>query len=266
MSTLIKKGNLAARLSMEESGVKLADASATATLVYRGGLAELKTKAGDFTVGQTSSAVPANLNISGDTFKVTGIEMTGGAGGTGRLTVGLAAVSNSSLTVLPTEKGVDWQVEWTLVEKSIEQHSDFAALFTDSSTFAKIETWKKLSDYGYISEKAQFTVPNDLDNPTIWTPLTGDALKFCQKLAKGIAAYQVQVPVVRKTETTVNGPGLNASSKCGRRQSPPKFADLADAWLKTADSWSKSGQSKWEHRQEWTGFDSLDPDLYPASS
>lgn len=265
MSTRKTIGNIDARLSMERCVVKLVDATATATLVYTGDLAKLKAKAGEFTVGQTSSAIPSNLNISGDTFKVTGIEITGGPGGTGSLTIGLSAVSNSSVTVLPTEKGVDWQLDWTLVEKPLEQHPDFAALFTDSSTFAKIETWKKLSDYGYISEKAQFTVPNDLDNPTIWAPLTGDALKFCQKLAKGISAYQVQVPVVRKTETTVNGPGLNASSRCGMRQKPPKFDNLADAWLKTADSWSKNGQSRWEHRQEWSGFDSLDPDLYPTS-
>lgn len=258
-------GNIEARLSMEHCVVKLADASATATLVYSGDLAKLKAMAGTFTVGRPSNAVPSNLDISGDTYKVTGVEITGGPGGTGRLTVGLAAVSNSAVTVLPTEKGVDWQLDWTLVEKPLEQHPDFAALFTESSTYAKIETWKKLSDHGYITEKAQFTVPNDLGNPTIWAPLTGDALKFCQKLAKGISSYQVQVPVVRKTETTVSGPGLNASSRCGMRQAPPKFADLANAWLKTADSWSKNGQSKWEHVQAWSGFDSLDEDLYPSS-
>ncbi len=264
MSTLIKKGNLAARLSMEESGVKLADASATATLVYRGDLAELKTKAGGFTVGQTSSAVPANLNISGDTFKVTGVEITGGAGGTGRLTVGLSAVSNSSVTVLPTEKGVDWQLEWTLVERPLEQHPTFAPLFTNTDSFADIYTWKNIQDkHAYY--KAQFKIPNDIENPTSWRSLTGDALKFCQKLAKGIAAYQVQVPVVRKIETTVSGPGSNASSRCGMRQDPPKFDNLANAWLKTADSWTKNGQSKWSHIQEWSGFDSLDEDLYPSS-
>ena len=266
MSTLIKKGNVAARLSMEESGVKLADASATATLVYRGDLANLKAKAGGFTVGQTSSAVPSNLNISGDTFKVTGIEITGGPGGTGRLTIGLSAVSNSSVTVLPTEKGVDWQLEWTLVEKSLEQHPTFAPLFADSACIADIEKWKKLSDYDeYITKKSQFLVPDNIEEPNTWYSLSGDTLKFCQKLAKGIAAYQVQVPVVRKIETTVNGPGLNASSRCGMRQAPPKFADLANAWLKTADSWSKNGQSKWEHVQAWSGFDSLDEDLYPSS-
>lgn len=266
MSTTRKTiGNIAARLSLEDSVVKLADASATATLVYKGDLAQLKATAAGFTVGLTSSAVPSKLDISGGTYKVTGVEITGGPGGTGRLTVGLAAVSNSAVTILPTEKGVDWQLDWTLVEKPLEQHPDFAALFTESSTYAKIETWKKLSDYGYITEKAQFTVSNDLDNPTVWSPLTGDALKFCQKLAKGISAYQVQVPVVRKIEFTVNGPGLNASSRCGMRQKPPKFDNLADAWLKTADSWAKNGQSRWEHRQEWSGFDSLDPDLYPTS-
>jgi hypothetical protein len=70
---------------------------------------------------------------------------------------------------------------------------------------------------------------------------------------------------VRKTEYTVSGPGSGASSRCGRRDEPEKFDDLADAWLKTADSWSKTGNSRWEHRQEWSGFDSLDEDLYPSS-
>ena len=265
MSTLIKKGNVAARLSMEESVVKLADASATATLVYRGDLAAVKATAAGFTVGNASNAVPSALDISGDPFKVTGIEITGGPGGTGRLTVGLSAAAGGSVTVLPTEKAVDWQLEWTLVERPLEQHPDFADLFTSAATLGAIEKWKNIQDK-YIDYKAQFKVPDDLENPTSWTALDGNALKFCQKLAKGITAYQVQVPVVRKTETTVNGPGLNASSKCGQCEDPPKFSDLATDWLKTADSWFKTGQSKWEHRQEWSGFDSLDPDLYPASS
>jgi len=258
-------GNLEARLSLENCVVKLADATATATLVYAGDLGKLKAKAGEFTVGQTSNAVPSSLNISGDTFKVAGVEITGGPGGTGRLTVGLAAVSNSAVTVQPTEKGVDWQIEWTLVERSLEQHPDFASLFTAHGTLLPIEAWKNIPPK-YIDYKTQFKVPNNLEKPTAWAPLTGNALKFCQKLAMGIASYQVQVPVVRKTETTVNGPGSNASSRCGLRDTPPKFANLADAWLKTADSWSKNGQSRWEHLQEWSGFDSLDPDIYPSSS
>lgn len=265
MSTTRKTiGNIAARLSLEDSVVKLADASATATLVYKGDLAQLKATAAGFTVGRPSNAVPSNLDISGDTYKVTGVEITGGPGGTGRLTVGLAAVSNSAVTVLPTEKGVDWQLDWTLVEKPLEQHPYFAPLFTAAGTLVPIESWKKLEDK-YIDYKYQFKVPNNLEKPTAWASLTGKALEFCQKLAKGIASYQVQVPVVRKTETTVNGPGTNASSRCGRRESPPKFSGLADAWLKTADSWTKTGSSKWEHCQEWSGFDSLDPDLYPSA-
>ncbi len=263
-SALTHIGSVAARLSMEESVVKLADAAATAALVYRGRLAEVKATAAGFTVGATSNAVPADLDISGDPWKVTTVEITGGPGGTGRLTVGLSAAAGGAVTVQPTEKCVDWQVEWTLVERPLEQHPDFAALFTAAASLAAIEKWKNIHDE-HIDYKAQFKIPDDLENPTAWTSLTGDALKFCQKLAKGITAYQVQVPVVRKTETTVNGPGLNASSRCGYRDTPPKFATLADAWLKTADSWNKTGSSKWEHRQEWSGFDSLDTDLYPAS-
>ena len=258
-------GSDAARLNLEKCNVKLADAAATATLVYTGDLAQLKTKAAEFHVGARSTAVPANLDISGDPYKVTAVEINGGPGGTGRLTVGLAAAANSAVTVQPTEKAVDWQLEWTLVEKSLEQHPDFADLFTSPGTLRPIEVWKALDPNKYIDKKCQFLVPDNAENPTAWAPLTGMALKFCQKLAKGIASYNVQVPVVRKTETTVNGPGLNASSKCGRRENPPKFADLADAWLKTADSWCKTGTSRWEHRQEWSGFDSLDPDLYPAA-
>ncbi len=264
-SALSHIGSVAARLSMEDCVVKLADASATATLVYRGNLTELKTTAGGFTVGETTTAVPSDLDISGDPFKVTGVEITGGPGGTGRLTVGLSAAAGGAVTVQPTEKGVDWQLDWTLVERSLEEHPDFAALFTSAATLCAIEKWKNIKEK-YIDYKFQFKVPDDIEKPTAWTSLTGKALEFCQKLAKGTIAYQVQVPVVRKIETTVNGPGHNASSRCGMSEAPPKFSDLADAWLKTADSWSKTGQSKWEHRQEWSGFDSLDTDLYPASS
>lgn len=264
MSTLIKKGNINARLSMEESFVDLADADATATLVYSGALAQLKAKASDFTVGETTSAVPAELNISGGHFRVARVKLTGGPGGTGRLTVALASSANGAVTVIPTEKAVDWQVEWTLVERPLEQHPTFAELFTSPGSLSAIEKWKNLPDK-YIAQKSQFRVPDNIDDPSVWTPLSGNTKLFCEKLAKGISAYQVQVPVVRKTETTVSGPGLNASSKCGRRENPPKFDTLADDWLKTADSWSKTGSSRWEHLQEWTGFDSLDPDLYPSS-
>lgn len=266
MSTAIKRiGRMAARLSYEDSNVKLADAAATATLVYIGRLAEVKATAAGFTVGNASNAVPSALDISGEPWKVAGVEITGGPGGTGRLTVTLSSPTHAVASGgTPTEKNVDWSLEWTLVERALEQHPTFAPLFADSSAIADIEKWKNLPPEN-IAEKSQFRVPDNVDEPSTWYHLTGNVLKFCQKLAKGIAAYQVQVPVVRKTSHDVTGP-VSASgdvSRCGQREDPPKFSDLATAWLKTADSWSKTGLSKWEHRQEWSGFDSLDPDLYP---
>lgn len=267
MSSAIKRiGSVAARLSLEDSNVKITDSSSNATLIYAGGLAQLKAKAATFTVGAASSAVPADLNISDDPFKVAGVEITGGPGGTGRLTVRLTAPSHTSASGgTPSEKNVDWQVEWTLVERPLEQHPTFASLFTDSAAIADIEKWKNLPPQNIV-EKSQFRVPDNVEEPNTWYALTGNTKLFCEKLAKGITAYQVQVPVVRKTEYRVTGPGSNSdTSTCGKRENPPKFDTLAAAWLKTADSWSKTGSSRWEHRQEWSGFDSLDPDLYPSA-
>ena len=271
--TNLHKGNTNARHAIEQCVVKVADsADSTATLVYVGDLAKIKAKAGSFRVGHNAPAgeIPSSLKITDETFEVASVEISGGPGGTGRLTVGLSAKS-ADATGGSSILNVDWSLEWTLVERKLELHPTFAPLFDPESgdyAMEAIKKWKDLdSDIKHAAHRAAFEIPDNPENPTSWTKLTGLALKFCQKLAKGIEAYQVQVPVVRKTKFQTSGPLATADSgsTCGKREKPDRFSAVANAWLKTADAWQKTGLSRWEHRQEWSGFDSLDEDLYPES-
>lgn len=270
-SALSHIGDISARCSLEASGVKDGGGEASATIVFLGSLSSLKTLAATFTIGANapSGVIPSDLQITASAMKVASKELRGGPGGTGRLTIGLASESSEDQED-PSNEG-EWQVEWTLVERRLELHPTFAPLFDPTSTstyaLASINLWKNIPDE-YAANKAEFKIPDDLEHPTVWTALTGLALTFCQKLAKGIEAYQVQVPVVRKTMRKSSGPSNSNGSTCGQREDPPRFSGLATpgAWLKTADSWVKTGHSKWEHRQEWSGFDSLDPDIYPTGS
>ncbi len=269
------KGNVNARHAIEQCVVKVADsADSTATLVYVGDLAKIKAKAGSFRVGHNAPAgeIPSSLKITDETFEVASVEIAGGPGGTGRLTVGLSAKS-ADATGGSSILNVDWSLEWTLVERKLELHPTFAPLFDPSDNnyaLAPINKWEKIQDE-YPEKYAAFEYPKTLDkegNVSAWEKLkdvSDLALKYCQKLAKGISAYNVQVPVVRKTKYQTSGPlaTADAGSTCGQREEPDRFKTVAKAWLKTADSWQKTGLSRWEHRQEWTGFDSLDEDLYP---
>lgn len=267
-SALSHIGSVAARFSPENSNIKIADGTGTASLVYLGALSNLKTQAAALTIG-AAFGVPSDFGITNASFTVSSIELAGGPGNTGRLTVGVFSPSvEGSSGQQTSDQNVEWQLEWTLVERRIELHPTFAPLFdpTDGSfALAAINKWKNLADE-YADRKAAFEIPDNPENPTTWTALSGLARTFCEKLAKGIEAYQVQVPVVRKTLYRTFGPTSTDGSTCGQREDPPRFSGVAAAWLKTADSWTKSGQSKWEHRQEWSGFDSLDDDLYPPAA
>lgn len=269
------KGSITARHSIEDCGIKIADSSASATLVYVGSLSNLKTTASTFIIGQSapSNSIPTSLKITqilSAPFEVTSVELRGGPGGTGRLTIGLASPTYTTEGASPTTNNVDWQLEWTLVERALKLHPTFAPLFdpeNNNYSFESIDKWECLPPE-YATYKAQFKIPDRLDKPTTWTVLPALAKKYCEKLAKDMRAYTVQVPVVRKIEHKTSGPpsGSDSSSSCGQREAPERFATLRDAWLKTADSWSKTGLSRWEHRQEWSGFDSLDEDLYPTTT
>lgn len=256
----IKKGNTADRLDREASTVKFASHEASATLVYVGDLPSLKRLASSHPA-ESKFNIPEELKITSAEMFVTSVELTGAPGGTGRLTIRVASPSVDHDGSGGSNNNVCWEVEWTLVERKLEQHPDFKGLFTDTTTLENITKWRSLSDT-YVKHRAKFEIPDSLDNPSTWTALTGGSLKFCKKIAAGIEAYTVQVPVVRKITHKSSSSGITAS-KCGQRDTPERFNNVATVWLKTADSWAKNGLSRWEHREEWSGFDSLDEDLYP---
>lgn len=256
----IQKGDTSPRLDPEASSVRFASHEASAAIVYVGLLSGLKSLAANHPATSRFS-VPDSLRITTAQMYVTSVEITGAPGGTGRLTINASAPDVDNDGSGASSNNVSWEVEWTLVERKLELHPLFKDLFTDTTTLEKITKWRSLSDT-YVTHRAKFEIPDNLDNPSTWTALTGDSLKFCKKIAAGIEAYTVQVPVVRRI-TQKTGSSAITANKCGQRDTPPRFSDLATVWLKTADSWAKNGLSRWEHREEWSGFDSLDPDLYP---
>ena len=104
--------------------------------------------------------------------------------------------------------------------------------------------------------------PSDDDDWVELSDLSETAQKYAEKIAKGIEEFMVQVPVYRKTSTTSD---IGNSSGVWARSSPGGHAPSGYVWLKTADNYHRDTKhGRWTHSEEWTGFASLDSDLYPA--
>lgn len=164
-------------------------------------------------------------------------------------------------------KNTKYEVDYTLIEKPIEQHPLFLHIFNDpdQATYrADIELWRNL-DIKYIARKMQCQYPLQEDpDPTKddhWHTFGGAYKLYCQKILAGIESYFLQVPVIRKSTIEVNPPSASAA---GIRETPPKtFGINAKQWIKTVDrALSTDRNGRWERHEEWSGFDNLDVDLY----
>lgn len=301
MSTAIARlGNTAPRetnlrLARDENGV-------TATFDVRGQLEDsgsgpslvkgLKTLAKTTPSNGTGGYARGGwLKVLGVWVQVTQTILSPGGGGIGTLQVTATyKTEKADSQSQPTDgssvatDGFHEELEWQLQNKPLSdfQHLSnskyqFQTLFSDpsSANYQALARWLDArQEDKYVARTAGFETPTETAagkdggaDPAAdddWESLTGAALGYAEKVAKGIEEFMVQVPVYRKTSTTSN---IGTSSNVGTRNNPSGHAPSGYVWLKTADNYTRDNKhGRWTHSEEWTGFASLDPDLYPSGS
>jgi hypothetical protein len=96
--------------------------------------------------------------------------------------------------------------------------------------------------------------------------LEGLALAIAQKMIKGVESYREWHTVCRITGILSS---LVQVQKCGvwKTSSPFSGTPAGYKWMKTADRRLRNKRTGfWERSEEWTGYKTIDPDLYEAGS
>lgn len=175
-----------------------------------------------------------------------------GASGSGTMTIVL--VSETWTGAATPDIDLTEEVEWSQIEKPIEQHPRYltggAAALTAADLDA-IEEWRNATAAA--------------DRSSLYTALSANAKELADKIRRGQTSYIVPAPVARKTTKGFEAP---SSSAQGVRQTatPITGAPAGYVWLGTADrAVRQGGRGKWERVQEWTGADDWDSDIYPSS-
>ena len=264
--SLQEKGNFEPRL-VEGTEITLSVDGDSATAIYRGEyikLRDARPKKGEImkVVSEYGEWEP---------LRVVSTKLRRDRAGLGTLTVNLAEPRKSGIgnpnkpkppgeDNQPTDPNIVVEVNYTIIEKPLKKHPMFKSLGTEN--WVRIASWMDIPIENWehrMAYEIPFKHPNT--GNILWVNLGGLEITYCKKIAAGIEAYYLQVPVVRQTTTQEEAP---TTSLAGKRDSPPVFEEAAPAWLKTADSAIQRSQlGAWERVEEWTGFDELDDDLYP---
>ena len=215
--------------------------------------------------GANMADMPADLR---KLFFVTGVKVRRAPGGKGLLTVTLQRDHMAGAKSLDRkETDSQYEIEWTQVERPLEQHPVYAATAPGwwagirkpltSDDLNALAMWEKEEDY--TKRKAfQFTDKNG-DEVT----LSSNAQHLAGKKLRGQEAFLMFSPVVRKITQMRACPD---GSACGRRVLTPRFVRGAlrkYRFLKTADRGTRSGDfGRWERTREYTGADEWDSDIY----
>lgn len=291
-----EKGDLWPRVSSKK--LETTETETTATLEVTGKASYLQTaRAGPLT--ETGVVSPRTWNYSvGQSVTVFGVSLPitrsvleSGDGGLGKLTVTATKeqrtetgetdpVSGQPVTAPTFYEELEWQLQnKALSEFAGTSPMDFSTLFSTpaSDEYQGLKRWLDMrEETKYVARTAAFYTPTAAAakkdsgaNPAVdgdWVTLaslSATAQKYAEKIAKGTEEFMVQVPVYRRTSTTSN---IGQTSGVGTRSAPPSGSKIPSGyvWLKTADNYHRDTKhGRWTHSEEWTGFASLDSDLYP---
>lgn len=144
------------------------------------------------------------------------------------------------------------EIEWLRIEKPLGTHPMFAEL--TPTQWGQIKAWEA-GEVNHPDRYGQFQYQTGGSGN--WTALTGLALKYAEKILRGVTGYMVFTPIVRWTHYFSSRPN---TGRCGKRSSPAN-APAGYEWLKTADRAIRQ-EGQWTRVQEWTGADEWDKDLY----
>jgi hypothetical protein len=133
------------------------------------------------------------------------------------------------------------EIDWVQAELDIRTHPTFADLSADLK--GKVDA--------YVKDKSATTLSAIGD---------ATATKLAEKLAKGQDTYFAYYPVVRKTTRDTHRPTNGA---CGQVGTEPGDSPDGYTYLKTCDR-GRRENGRWSREEEWTGFLSIDTDIYPV--
>ena len=88
--------------------------------------------------------------------------------------------------------------------------------------------------------------------------LTGEEIKWANKIRKGVESYLVFAPVVTRVSEYEGRPQTGGCGKIGA----PDAAVAGYAYLKTADRAVQNDKKSWTRTEQWTGADKWDADIY----
>ena len=163
-----------------------------------------------------------------------------------------------------TDAQPQYEIDWTGLEKPVEQHPLFASLFPDP---AGVQQWTDDQNTAYNNFTYWETASDPTTKAANYKKLTGGFQQLAQLKMRGTTSYIVPAPVARITTLTLSVAQVGA---CGSLVSQvPDFPGLPAGyqWLGTADRSTRTGRwGKWQRVTEYTGGQTIDTILYSGSS
>jgi hypothetical protein len=234
----------------------------TCTRLFEGMYADLLTTAP--TIGSNMEGYSAQLLVEN-------VRISKAVSGKATMTVVLETQTYTYSAAAPVQPV--YEIEWTQLERPIEQSPFFKTLFPDptgvvdltkdqTDAITAFRAWENAPDAGTALTAYNALTPVGTDPPDSGS-VNFKALAL--KKMRGETTYLLFAPVARITTLTRQVFPVTA---CGQLfATVPTFDELPGGyiWLQTADRSTRTGTyGKWQRVQEWTGADSWDKDLYFA--
>ena len=211
-------------------------------------------------------AIVDNIAMSGPATGAgvyTGATLTRREGGRGTLELSVRVLNGYSW----------WGFSFSEISKPVKTW--LATKITNRDTLiselGKIDLWESQLNLGDAGRENYYNLRYDSTHR-----LEGDTKKLAEKILNGIESYSVYTPVAtcRRTQNEPFTDGLNSIGKYVTRlvspspQVPANAGQLAaisgmrNIWLKTSDEITQNSDGTLSRTETWTGYDTIDGDLY----
>jgi hypothetical protein len=264
MATTVTRGNTAVRERPDSPEWEFNTQKITCTRTFEGMYADLL------------AAVPTTgTTMEGyGTLLVENVKIRRAVSGKATMTVLLETLINPADTYPEPVQPV-YEIEWTQLERPIEQHPFFASLFPDPTNTAaftadqitaltNFRAWENASDATTAAAAYAVLTDDSGGTPGFKT--------LAQKKMRGQTTYMLFAPVARITTLARNVTQANVCGKtfteiAGFSELPASGSGTNYVWLSTSDRSTRTGTNgKWQRVQEWTGADSWDSDIYASGT
>lgn len=187
------------------------------------------------------------------TFFVDTVSVEKMTGGRGKMTVTLSPTPQPDFG--SGDSGAVYEIEWSEVQRKIEQHPVFGA--GGAWELTDIDRDKVMEWQNATTSKERARIYSQVS-------FTANARQLADRIRDGQETYLIFTPIVRLTTTHATQP---TTGGCGVISAPPGIAPTRPTtppspyiWVKTADRLNLV--KVWTRVQEWTGADVWDAVLY----